>query len=391
VCAPHVLQLLADPGVLEFLTPLFARQIAAAAEWLRRGQPPQQRDCVICVRVHQAEQSVIARIVTQMTRHSVDGRDLADVVLCREHALAVTQSATRGIRSPAAGRAGALIVTETLRDRLQAATKHPTMPRSVAMISRADKDAPRRAAWASTVEAVAKCQRLAADAGVIERLHALLDAQSCPLCASAAAASCDYVGWLTQRPPDGQESDLLLCPRHLHDAAAVEGTGAWVVRENARFWDRRIGAFLRAVKGQPNGRVALRRAVVALAAPPGCGACRAEADAVRRAWALLRAGLADRWTRELLDASHGVCLIHGAHLPSGDPLGALLRARVALAEWELDEAVRHSGPAARHEYRGTEMSAWLRAPTLLDGAIYCGCAAPATGVTPSLTISETAR
>jgi hypothetical protein len=70
-----------------------------------------------------------------------------------------------------------------------------------------------------------------------------------------------------------------------------------------------------------------------------------------------------------LSRAHGVCLRHGLTTDLPPAWRRLLYARVGLLSFELDEAERKAGWDARWEVRGSEMAAWRRAPTLLDGAV----------------------
>ncbi|MGH3425025.1 MAG: hypothetical protein ACRDO8_09865, partial [Nocardioidaceae bacterium] len=115
----------------------------------------------------------------------------------------------------------------------------------------------------------------------------------------------------------------------------------------------------------------------------GCHVCdlRAKAeDRERRLLGLLAAhpAYADR-----IPAAHGVCLRH-ALVPRTDLPPAwrqVLRARLGLLTFELEEARRKAGWDARWEVHGAEMAAWSRAPNLLDGRIL-GPSAPPTAHGP---------
>ena len=100
---------------------------------------------------------------------------------------------------------------------------------------------------------------------------------------------------------------------------------------------------------------------------------RVEATAESRTTALLTAALEDAATAALYETSHGVCLRHAARVPPGPHAGIIrrvLRARLHMLNWELEEAGRKAGWAARYELKGDEMTAWLRAPAALDGRAF---------------------
>jgi hypothetical protein len=380
-CAAHMRQLLADGAAAPWMTSVFALLVTTANHRLQRGHPQIREGCPLCATEQRAQEAVVREVAAGRG----DGKEPANVLLCTEHTVAALRRIAERVGHTAGPQSSILVTAERLRHRLQAVLKSADAADSAAVVTRADDDASRRAAWASTVEAVSRCLQNAADIGVLHRVQSLLDGQNCPLCASSAAAGHEYLSGLCDRcVASGElaEHGSLLCARHLHDfvfQTTTESAVSRIVRENALFWEARVARFVDTVLGSRVRGGQMRRLVAALASPVACAACLAERIAMQRTRDLLNAAAFDHWTRELIDASHGVCLVHGAELAPTDPLGARLRARLALAEWELTEAVRHNRPDRSYEYQGSEMQAWLQVPTLLDGGIYCGCAAPDAG------------
>jgi hypothetical protein len=95
--------------------------------------------------------------------------------------------------------------------------------------------------------------------------------------------------------------------------------------------------------------------------------------------ALLVAAVQDEVTARAYAASHGICVRHAQQLADDDasgPLVAVLRARLAVLGWELDEALRKSSWTERWHRGGPEANAWLRAPSYLDGRVFLGAPAP---------------
>lgn len=80
-------------------------------------------------------------------------------------------------------------------------------------------------------------------------------------------------------------------------------------------------------------------------------------------------------TRAAYYESHGLCLRHALARP--DPtVREVLTARLGVLAWELDEGGRKSAWSSRHEGRGDETTAWLRAPVQLDGHAFLGAPPP---------------
>ena len=91
--------------------------------------------------------------------------------------------------------------------------------------------------------------------------------------------------------------------------------------------------------------------------------------------ALLAALLEDAGGRRAFEGGYGLCVRHAAQaLPQSDArriasiVATTLHARLALLRWELEEQLRRGAWQARPEPRGTESSAWLRAPARFAGS-----------------------
>ena len=106
----------------------------------------------------------------------------------------------------------------------------------------------------------------------------------------------------------------------------------------------------------------------------GCPLCDHLETVEGRAADRLVAVLGDPTGRRAFDRSYGVCLRHApllierardavvrAHIVD------ILRARVAVDSWEAEESLRKQSWSVRHEPRGAETTAWLRATARCAG------------------------
>lgn len=142
----------------------------------------------------------------------------------------------------------------------------------------------------------------------------------CPACLFAAHAERDAVA-------RAAETAASLCPTHVHDAGTGPASGPGSVKE-----------------------------------PGECPACRAVSAAEARGPA---------------GSTVGLCVRHVLALRRRDPRAARpaiqeAGRRIEAMHRELEEAFRKRTWAHRHEPRGREMTAWQRAPLVLDGRVYGG-------------------
>ena len=316
---------------------------------------------------------------------------------------------------PRLGTAEALVAVEVC---LNASGEQPP---SVATEAGADRDAPLRGGLR---------ERLPLEPGgdetTLGRLRARMEVDACPLCLAAAQAERCYLTWaIAKRAHEARElaRDLVtLCPRHTHDLFELDReAGAWVVDLKREFWLRELRALTARLHALPpasfgerlrqiprmwhkirqsevrqirprsrwraikrtarellhNQRRAREDAVRRLLVPRECPACRAVQAVERQQQALLGEALSDRETLTRYENSHGVCLYHLRSFGVvPEPVSALAATRLAVLNWELVETGRKRNWIYRHESGGSEASAWLRAPALLDGRTFLG--GPAT-------------
>lgn len=313
------------------------------------------------------------------------------------------------------------ILLRVLGDRLKAEDREAGL---LALLGGGDPDAPVRKRLRErlpddeAVESFAGRRPTAAD-----RLRQSLRVNACPVCLAAGRMERRYLAWIRQERVESAAQLGLevagLCPVHLHDLAALDPpAAAWLARvkrelwlgelqrlearlrvlpaatlrdrlralpaclrplgatERARRWEA-LRSAARLVRARVFGsrRRALDLALAPVRRTQDCGACRAVATAEQRETALLLAALADRPLARAYERTHGLCVHHLLRLPPGARAAIprrLGRARLGLLAWELEESVRKVSWSVRYESRGTEATAWLRAPALLDGRVFLG-------------------
>lgn len=217
---------------------------------------------------------------------------------------------------------------------------------------------------------------------------------SCAVCAEIADAVGQWLRWLArQAATDGDLADVLpLCRHHVWQAQATGGSAlaARLAQVALHEAEERLDYAERALRGAHRSS-ALRRlwrgsatgdAVrEALSNGRECPLCRRMREAGERAIALMAALLEDAGGRRAFESGYGLCVRHSAQAmamrmapPTPGVVASTLHARLAVLRWELQEQLRRGAWQARPEPRGTEASAWLRAPSRFAGT------AGATGI-----------
>jgi hypothetical protein len=105
-----------------------------------------------------------------------------------------------------------------------------------------------------------------------------------------------------------------------------------------------------------------------------CPLCRHLETIEERAADRLIAVLADAEGRRAFERSYGLCLRHAPLLleraGTADlrrDIAAILLARVEVDRWEAEEYLRRQSWNVRHEPKGAEREAWMRASTRIAG------------------------
>jgi hypothetical protein len=219
--------------------------------------------------------------------------------------------------------------------------------------------------------------------------------EACPVCLEMRRAWLEWACWLREAatPPDPLDDRLPTCASHVWPIVRAGGTSLALAAarqalraalgpiESAdrvlhpppvRSPDRGLARLRRAVR-EPRARRRLAREIMAREVP--CPVCWRLAGAADGTLTLLFAVLEDRHHRAVVERGYGLCLRHYARALALDPpaparavLRALLAARLAPLEWELEECLRKSGWDARPEATGTEGSAWRRAVLRFSGS-----------------------
>jgi hypothetical protein len=207
----------------------------------------------------------------------------------------------------------------------------------------------------------------------------LLELDACPSCLAEREAVRGALEWLATSA-DLEPWEIRLCPAHLGTLHALDAlTARRVAAVLAAEWSDALARYAtglagpvgRGPLGRLRGRRAGRGALQNLLGNRGCRACEVARTAAGRTGVLLEAALRDPELATAYGRSHGLCVRHLSTLPAAmhEGLGGqVLRARLAMLLWELEEAERKRSWFARWESTGSEASAWRRLPGLLGGA-----------------------
>jgi hypothetical protein len=108
-----------------------------------------------------------------------------------------------------------------------------------------------------------------------------------------------------------------------------------------------------------------------------CPVCRYQRERATRLADLLVRALRDPQTMTIYQDAPGVCFHHLAQVVAvaEEPAQALTliriqRTRLALLQWELEEAQRKQSWSLRWEPKGTEQAAWRNAVTQYSGLLF---------------------
>lgn len=235
----------------------------------------------------------------------------------------------------------------------------------------------------------------AAPSGSLRDFVAACRTEACPVCLDQRRVWIDWMRWLEAgslafRPV----ADLLpTCPAHVY-AVVHNAAPAHAARTTGRVLARTLAAMttthdtLAAPIGRcPSGHGRLRgdqndrrgrhrRALEIITSALDCPICDRLTMAADRSTALFLALLEDDGHGAALREGYGLCLQHfGRALAAGSPGNAMVqlarmeRARLALLNWELEEALRKVAWEFRPEPPGEEQTAWKRALLRFSGSL----------------------
>ncbi|AHH19739.1 hypothetical protein NONO_c49550 [Nocardia nova SH22a] len=384
-CAEHLRGLCLDSEGRGHLPQMFADVVAAV---LAHPENTLDGRCPACASREAARQHHLRRLAEQLADDEVMGA-LAASDYCLPHLQALLHGAP-----PAAT---ADLVSSMIGTLADARTD------SLTLLVPLNSDLARSARIVVHTNDIRKAaDELTAARTGFDRAVADLDRACCPLCRARAHAELRYVTWLVgQRPAELDSVETWLCPEHLGIATlfgyAAAGQLAGIMRAHTlarlrRLYERvdaatahhalphrvtdsvhsmRRGAGLAEVLHPPKVREHVER--FERDSTP-CAACVAAGTAENRERALLSAAMADRTVRDHWEHGHGPCLAHahrfGERLPH-----TVVRQRLRLLAWELDETLRKRAWTARNEPVTPVEQAWRRAVPLLRGAAFLGSTA----------------
>ena len=334
-CAAHTRHLLDSGPATSWLARWLFSEVARAAV-LAVDEGPRFKGlepCPACLAVERAEQDTLGLLAHALHDHDIAQLFEAGDAVCVEHAVALVRRKVKLV---------APLLAERLGKDTATAERH---------LIGADLDYPRRR----------KLQREHAEA-VLEAEHAdwLRDAPCCPVCAAADRTAWRHLGWLATLTRDEAaelQAEAVLCATHLSDLGGVRDPGG-----ADRLTDDGLLPAVAAVIDTNAARWQAHFAGNASRRTTDCHVCALQAEAVERQW------------RQLLrtpppPTAHGVCVRHGIAPDLPAAWRDVLARRIKALSAELDESRRKAGWDARDEVKGAEMTAWSRAPFLLDGAI----------------------
>jgi hypothetical protein len=264
----------------------------------------------------------------------------------------------------------ARVVVATLADQLDRAAADPAVEHPLLGL---DGDRDVRGTLREQIAALARTLDLRErELPVLDGLAARFAIDACPLCVAGSVTECRALAWVageSLRDPDALVADgVWLCARHLHDVQPDAGAAGRL----AGLLQRWVDGELERLGAQLAGAGRIRRSVMAsFATEPRCFVCTALAVAERREQGLLAAALQDRPTAARYDASHGACVHHAIGMRD-HRVDHVIAARLAVLQWELEEARRLGAWPARFDVPRGQRRSWERAAGQLDGRTYLG-------------------
>lgn len=362
LCPVHTRLVMARPEACCALRAIYAEVVDAALVNFARG--PRRRhgsSCPLCADRVRSEQAAIGFILSAATATPIANRYRRLGGFCLQHCVTALGSAAKVATD--------LVVT-VLRDRLQ----DNTDPRNtITLLAGEDSDRYPRRALRRRAEKEAE-PREARRQSVRQKALARLKTGACPICSAAHEAERRFLSWFADevcRRPFLLAADALrFCPSHLADLAEDQPEAAdWAAARlghellnaltegsphPAAVWRTRWSVWLPVLRASRSRRNPRSRIAEILTAG-GCSVCHAIRVAEGRTTQLLHTLLLDPPVVRCYERSHGVCALHAPAVSSDGAVRAILgvlRARLTLLEWELDEAGRKSAWLARYEPSG---------------------------------------
>jgi hypothetical protein len=379
-CAAHTRRLLANPSASSLLGTVYGDVLPAAAAELaaRPGSIPVA--CPACIQADGATTRVFSQLRLDLVDESVRAAYESHGGLCVPDALEFAA----GSSTPAAA-----FVLGVVRRRLDGEGGGSGSADSlVDLLAGLDADAPRRDGLRRSEHntVVDNYRTQLKERQPRRRLMAMLGDDACPVCTSGAQQLFGRLGWLAHvDATDVRPEELLLCAMHVRDvaladddagrraaAAIAEALRGRLERLLDRLSEARSGDWSKPDRATGDG-------VLAVAALSVCRLCASVDQGMQRGIEMVVSMLGDPAVSAAFSTGHGVCLRH-AHAwvdtATVQQVRQTAHRRIVEMGWELTEAKHKSVWWNRHELRGSETTAWQRAPELLDGWVYLGVGAP---------------
>jgi hypothetical protein len=375
MCPEHWRRLIDEVEEASVLAPVSSYGVAGALDHIAGAGVPGA--CPACSARAFATSRASRMLIETLDDRSCSGRYASHAGLCLTHF------------RDAAGAAGPATLT-LLSERMSATLDDPHTGGSGQSLIGLDTDSRRRCTWRQALPSA-----LAAPT-TLSTLEQQLLVSACPVCLAIGQSERRYLEWIVEAIGDRDRSlnddPGELCAAHIHDLALSDpGSALWAMdrrRASSRGVVRRLLDILAAQptvgsanRGQVWGRKrssgpsdleAARTAVLDLRP---CRACSTGTIAERRALELLGIALELPELTAAYERGHGLCARHAVQLSPGASHDLAARhagTRLRLIAWELDEARRKSAWSCRHEPAGPELTAWLRAPSQIDGRVFLG-------------------
>jgi hypothetical protein len=375
-CPVHTRRFLDETPTDMVPTAVYSSVVAAARLRLDESKPLEP--CPACEARDRGLSGVTETLLKGLASGNLERRYREHGGLCERHALFAIHSAS----SPELVR----LLAVSLSARL-GGSRGDTVQTIVGL----DADADLRDRLRGTLWQLDQQLRPAPGQSTLAAFSNRLAVDACPICLARGAIERRYLAWIgpeRQREPVSLETEVAdLCGRHLADLWALDPAAAqWVggIAASRRVNElRALGGRLDEVQleGRRRRRAAqqLEHACSAVLQSRRCAVCRAADLTEDRQSLLLRAALTDTPTRDNYAAAHGLCVRHAQGSAWPPIVKEVLGARLEAVHWELEEARRKRAWLSRYELRGPEVTAWLRAPGLIDGRAFLGGPAPAGG------------
>jgi rubrerythrin len=342
MCPRHTRALIHQPGAARRLTPVYWHLMRAVPDRLGPRQPP-PASCPACIHDQAAAGRAVDMVTDWLAGDEQDGTAEAALSrLCLPHVRVI--AATAGPR--------------TSRRLPQVSASHTAAaPASIEELAGGpDHDAAERARLRAALP-------LAADP----------PAWTCRVCLTGARAEATSLiaaaGPVAANSPAGGAGEYL-CPQHLRDAVTIHHPGCasrLLAMQHARQSEElhRLATRARWRDHRGRGRRGARHA------PSNCPTCQACDHAMQqeleRHRTLLSGTVPDPADAQRLCAHH-VLSVQG----SGQLAGRIAAAQARSLTAELAEAFGKNTWVRRHEPKGPETTAWLRAAIFLDGRAFGG-------------------